>query len=285
MPVNDELAKTIDDFCYSLKQFPVQIPREPTYEVMYALTHLVVGSMRVPTERKKEIDKAVGHFRRGHLDFLKILLREKHSALLPAPGVPSSPECEDFQKKLVRARISELDSIGTPHDESIANFRELLRIGQSPATLNPLESDGVYLERTFNNPLLLTEDASKLLYEWMQLEVMFVGLSGQRVYNLVLNVVNSYLDGENFEKQLAKHIALLKFLIVHLAERIDTTGIYKFCLASKDWTDKVVPAATRLKNELGDENALNILVGEISPFFEKACLFLDARPSPYNKNS
>lgn len=261
--------KELLSFKESLQISPV-LPRESTYELQHALNHLLIGYRR--QSRTKEIEKAIGHLRRAHLDYLKIQIFFIQERLFSQAGFAQAELCANFQQQLMKARVDELCSVGTNHEQTIQNYRQLIApfanfLPQHNQMYTPALNGGLRANSAPNFSLLTSKEED-LLWEWAQLELLLTSIKGQRIYDVVFNMVDTYLRDENFADALCYQNASLKVLLLETAFSMDLEGLLAAKLSSvPQWGDRVEPNLEQAFQ--GNIEALNIIKEEVHiPFAE-----------------
>lgn len=204
------------------------LPHEVTYEIQNALVHLLVALKSSPSDKRKEIKRAIAHIRRAHLDALKICLFEIHNRLISSQGERDCDNVIKFQKRFAQVRLAELQSLGAGHVETVRDFQEVIREFKDYRDAHnstwPLPSTA--LAQTNGNYGIFDYGCRDTLWQWAQLEILLTSLRGQRVYSASYNMVNAYLVWADFKEELQKAVPALKAAIVLVLIRNDCNNTF-----------------------------------------------------------
>lgn len=189
------------------------IPRETLYEIPHALNHMLIA-YKYQRDKRKEFEKAIGHIRRAHLDFLKIQLFAIHTSL----DEENSERCYNFRRNFLEARLQELCNVGTTHNDTIKVFRNIILSHREILGIIDVEdsekNDALLSAETSSNYLILTESERTLLWIWAQIEVLLTSIYGQRLYDVVFSMVESYFIKKDLEGSLQRQIGFMKVLFM-----------------------------------------------------------------------
>lgn len=220
-------------FITTLHDFYIKMPIECLNEMQYALNHLMKDYVRTAgQEDHLAIVKATGHLRRAHLDYLKICLQDVYNRL----ASQKHSKLSTFVKKMLHARLRELQSIGEMQEESIAAYKSLLhefcemsglrfsRPGNFTANHIMEEVPPHQILAADNsidipkNPVL--QEKRKIsgedvfsYQEWAALELLLTSLRNSRHYEIILAMVESYYN-QTLSAKLPYLKATLKILII-----------------------------------------------------------------------
>ena len=194
-----------------------ELRREPAYEIQNALVHLLVALNNI-TNRRKELKRATGHLHRAHLDALKIKLYDLHQKF--SNGNDKDKEIE-FKRYFFKVRLGEIQSLVNDRTRPIEDFRSVIikfnteQYNQHYNIPQSAEAESaISCQR-------MTDQECALFWEWAQLEILHTSIIGQRVYDIVFNLIEAYLKSEKFADVLKEQIITLKLLIVRCALKID----------------------------------------------------------------
>lgn len=228
------------------------LPNEVVLEIQHALIHLLIGlqfaRQSESVAKRREIERAISHVQRAHLDVLKICLFAIHTRLVEERRDTDCQKAKEFQKKAAQARVAEVQSMGTGHEQAIQAFREIINEFSSPRTppqvSYPLPPGAE--AQTSVNYQIFDEECCHLLWEWAQLEVLHTSLSGQQVYGVSYKMVDAYLSWKDFAKELKKAVSLLKVYIVLLLLKNDCDASFYGLVSSLPEGQKLLEIRSKL---------------------------------------
>ena len=214
------MADVINDFIQARKDFEVsrarfdqEMPHESTNELQYMLNH-IMKALCSDEDNALCIQKATGHLRRAHLDYLKFAIFTVYYYTTAC-----HPEyMPELIQRILKARLLEFNNIGSPQNASIKEYREVLvdfvpRLGFETWLQPVQEVQNTARQRVFSKKGSVNKDTVLLYMAWVRLELLLVAIANRRFHNIIQDVIEAHYTN-SLSERLPYIIAITKAKIL-----------------------------------------------------------------------
>jgi len=183
----------LESFGQTRSCFLQTMPIECANELQYMLNHLMKVKHGDEKYNADCVQRATGHLRRAHLDYLKTATYTLQSYITTCV----QEHIPGFLQSLLVARFLEFKNIGCLQDAAIAGYRNTLNEFRTKAQLETLlqpSSAGAQQHIPYGSGI--ANDETVWLYnKWAKLELLLTSVANDRIYDPIHEIIDAFFTG------------------------------------------------------------------------------------------